>query len=86
MTDCLKGFEEAHLAYYDVRPLESAECLQQMVKLWLSNGNYNAAAPWSEKLGSLYLIKCDDLEKAIEAWQDAGNWYKNARNMAYGPF
>ena len=86
ISDCVKSFEDAHNAYYDVRPLESARCLQEMIKLWISNGNYRAAVPWSERLGDLYWTKYDDLEKAVEAWQNAGNWLKNARNMAYGPF
>ena len=86
ITGGIEFFNSAHLAYYDVRPLESVKCLQQIIKLWMKNGNYHAAAQKSDKLGDLYMEKCHDPENAIKAWQKSGEWHRNDRNMAYGPF
>ena len=84
--DVQKTFEEAHRAYFDVRPLDSARCQQQIIKLHMRDGNYGAAADPSDHLGDFYMQQLNDPDKAIEAWLEAANWHKHSRKIAYGPF
>ncbi|KAL8792352.1 MAG: hypothetical protein Q9195_005055 [Heterodermia aff. obscurata] len=76
------NFNQAYLAYYDVQPLASARCLEQLIKLKLDEGRLRSAAPLQNKLGELYMEKCDDPGAAIAAWQKAGDWYRNDRAMS----
>lgn len=82
MMDNDKKFDQASRAYYNVLPLASARCLQQMIKQRVRDGNLRAAAPIQDRLGDLYMDKCDDPGEAIPAWQKAGNWYKNDQAMS----
>ena len=84
-SDCRGSFEKAYLAYVEVRPLEAATCLQQVIELWIQTDSYSTAALKSVALGDLYFNKLNDADKAIEAWQNAGDWYKHLQSIKYGP-
>lgn len=81
-ADPYKLFESAYSAYHETRPDDAARCMQEISKHWTSSGNYRAAAPKQEQLGDLYAKSGQDMDKAIDAWQKAGNWYKNSQAIA----
>lgn len=80
--ELLKLFENASQAYDEARPTDSARCQQEMVQFWMKNRNPRAAAPIQDRLGDLYAKRLGDTDKAIESWQKAGKWYKNARHIS----
>ena len=82
MMDNDKNFNQAYLAYYHVLPLASARCLQQMIKQRVRDGNLRSASLYQDKLGDLYMEKCDDPGEAIPAWQKAASWYANDQAMS----
>ena len=70
-------FGEASKAYSDVLPLAAARCLQQSIKELVDSDRNSAAADAEDKLGDLYMSKCNDADQAIAAWQKAGNWHRS---------
>ena len=81
-SDYMKNWEGAANAFSEKRPADSARCRQEIIKYWTSLGNTRAAAPLLDKLGDTYMKKLGDTDKAIEAWEKAGNWFRNAQSMA----
>ena len=81
--DAYQLFDAAYHAYHGTRPDDAARCLQELIRFYTKDGNYRSAAPKQELLGDLYAEKSQDYDKAIEAWQKAGNWYKNNQSAAW---
>ena len=75
-------YYEAYKTYYDARPKEAARCLQLCIKHYTDNGNYRTAAAKQEDLAKMQEALFHDTDRAIEAWELAGDWYKGDRAIA----
>lgn len=69
---------EAYKAYRGVDPAQAAKTLQEAIHLFTLRGQFRRAAQYEMDLGSLY-EELDDDEKALEAYENAGDWYFNDR-------
>ncbi|KAK9460105.1 soluble NSF attachment protein [Lipomyces oligophaga] len=68
---------EAYKAYRKVDPEESARVLIQALTLFTQRGQFRRAATYKQDLGSLYETELQDPVRAMDAYEDAGEWFSN---------
>ncbi|KAK9383042.1 soluble NSF attachment protein [Kockiozyma suomiensis] len=66
---------EAYKALKKVDPSESARLLIQAITLFTTKGQFRRAATYKQDLAGLYEIDLGDLERAMDAYDDAGEWF-----------
>lgn len=76
MCECL---EKASKAYRKVSPSDSARCLQALINVRKSEGEFRRATRPQQELAELYEQELADRPAAIEAWETAGRWFENDR-------
>lgn len=73
---------EAYKAFRTASPQDAARVLAESVHLFTLRGQFRRAAQYEMDLGELYENELDDQEKAIHAYENAGDWYFNDRAEA----
>lgn len=73
---------EAYKAFRNDSPQDAARVLAESVHLFTLRGQFRRAAQYEMDLGELYENELDNADKAIQAYENAGDWYFNDRAEA----
>ena len=68
---------EAYKAFRNDSPQDAARVLAESVHLFTLRGQFRRAAQYEMDLGELYENELDNADKAIQAYENAGDWYFN---------
>ncbi|KAK9465806.1 soluble NSF attachment protein [Lipomyces arxii] len=68
---------DAYKAFRKVDPEESARLLIQAITLFTQRGQFRRAATYTQDLAVLYETELDDLDRAMDAYDEAGEWMSN---------
>ncbi|KAK9240086.1 soluble NSF attachment protein [Lipomyces kononenkoae] len=70
-------YVEAYKSYKKNDPEESARVLIQAITLFTQRGQFRRAATYTQDLATLYENELDDLDRAMDAYDEAGEWMSN---------
>lgn len=73
---------EAYKAFRTDSAQDAARVLAEAVHLFTLRGQFRRAAQYEMDLGELYENELDNADKAIQAYENAGDWYFNDRAEA----
>ncbi|KAK9332815.1 soluble NSF attachment protein [Lipomyces starkeyi] len=68
---------EAYKSYRKNDPEESARVLIQAITLFTQRGQFRRAATYTQDLATLYETELNDLDRAMDAYDEAGEWLSN---------
>ncbi|KAK9370108.1 soluble NSF attachment protein [Lipomyces kononenkoae] len=68
---------EAYKSYKKNDPEESARVLIQAITLFTQRGQFRRAATYTQDLATLYENELNDLDRAMDAYDEAGEWMSN---------
>ncbi|KAK9479140.1 soluble NSF attachment protein [Lipomyces japonicus] len=68
---------EAYKSYRKIDPQEAARVLIQALTLFTQRGQFRRAATYKQDLATLYETELDDLDRAMDAYDEAGEWFSN---------
>ncbi|CDR37588.1 CYFA0S01e12794g1_1 [Cyberlindnera fabianii] len=68
---------DAFKAYRQEDPASAARCLEQAIDFFTARGQFRRAANFKMDLGGLYEEELMDLPKAVQSYQDAGDWFES---------
>ncbi|KAK7206830.1 putative vesicular-fusion protein sec17 [Myxozyma melibiosi] len=70
-------YVEGYKAFRKVDPSEAARLLIQAITLFTAKGQFRRAATYKQDLAVLYENDLNDLDRAMDAYDDAGEWFSN---------
>ncbi|GMG32953.1 unnamed protein product [Ambrosiozyma monospora] len=75
---------EAYKAYKVEVPIEAARCLEEAIDMFVRRGQFRRSANFKADLGELYENELGEIQKAIDSYETASEWYKgdNASSLA----
>jgi alpha-soluble NSF attachment protein len=65
-------------------PAVAIEALTQTILHLTQSGRFRQAADREKEIGQIYLQESNDLRKACESYERAGDWYAQEDANAYG--
>lgn len=68
---------DAFKVYKQEDPAAAARCLEQAIEFFTARGQFRRAANYKMDLGQLYEEELMDFVKAVESYQDAGDWFES---------
>ncbi|KAK9457899.1 soluble NSF attachment protein [Dipodascopsis uninucleata] len=70
-------YVEAYKSFRKVDPEEAARVLIQAITLFTQRGQFRRAATYKQDLATLYETELNDLDRAMDAYDEAGEWLSN---------
>lgn len=67
---------EAFKAYKLESPQEAVKCLEKAIGMFVQKGQFRRSANFKTDLGELYENELQDVQKAIDSYEDACEWYR----------
>ncbi|KAK9449676.1 soluble NSF attachment protein [Limtongia smithiae] len=68
---------DAYKAFRKVDPEEAGRLLIQAITLFTSRGQFRRAATYKQDLATLYETELNDMPRAMDAYDEAGEWLSN---------
>lgn len=68
---------DAFKSYKQEDPAKAVKCLEQAIGFFTARGQFRRAANYKMDLGQVYEEELMDFPKAIESFQDAGDWFES---------
>ncbi|KAG4304008.1 hypothetical protein PORY_002531 [Pneumocystis oryctolagi] len=68
---------EAYKAYRKTNPEDAARVIESAIQMFTYRGNFRRAASYKMDVAVLYETELMDLQKALESYDEAGEWYSS---------
>lgn len=68
---------DAFKSYKQEDPASAVRCLEQAIGFFTARGQFRRAANFKMDLGQVYEEQLMDFPKAVESYQDAGDWFES---------
>ncbi|KAG5440148.1 hypothetical protein PCANB_001717 [Pneumocystis canis] len=75
--DAANTLVEAYKAYRKTNPEDAARVIENAIQMFTFQGNFRRAAGYKMDVAELYETELMDLQKALESYDEAGEWYSN---------
>jgi alpha-soluble NSF attachment protein len=72
--------KSAYEAYEKIDPGKAINILEDMIRSQIKEGAVRQASDNKQKIAVIYLEKLKDNKKAIEAFEEAGDWYAESKS------
>ncbi|CCJ29730.1 unnamed protein product [Pneumocystis jirovecii] len=68
---------EAYKVYRKTNPEDAARVIETAIQMFTYRGNFRRAAGYKMDVAALYETELMDMQKALESYDEAGEWYSN---------
>ncbi|KTW25643.1 hypothetical protein T552_03503 [Pneumocystis carinii B80] len=75
--DAANTLVEAYKSYRKTDPIDAARVIESAIEMFTIRGNFRRAASYKMDVASLYELELMDSQKALESYDEAGEWYSN---------
>lgn len=75
--------QEAFKVYRENYPDDAARVLPKAIDHYASRGKLSRAATQLQHLAELYEVELKDMDKAVEAYEKAADWFQKDNAKAY---
>jgi len=81
--DAANSNQEAFKVYRKTDPVEAARVLSAAIQHYVLRGNLRRAATQQQHLAEVYEVELGDTKKALDAYEQAADWFESDNAEAY---